>query len=80
MTESGWYVRTGEGADTAAAAKYLDGVDVDTALGDRFTAAVDAVFEVNARGLEGVDRVRELQRITGENTESQAGPRPGEAP
>lgn len=73
MTESGWYVHTREGLAIAESARYLEGVDVDAALGDRFEAAVEAVFEVNARGLEGLERLLELRRVAG-----QAGPRPTE--
>lgn len=79
MTESGWYVRTSEDAAISEAAKYLEGVDVDAVLGERFTAAVEAVFEVNARGLEGAERLQELRRIAVEKAQPQAGPPPGEA-
>lgn len=59
---SGWYMSTGEGRAVAAGTEDLEGLDLDQVLDGRFRAAVLAVAEVNASGMDdGPERFDQIR-------------------
>jgi soluble cytochrome b562 len=63
--ESGWYVRTSEADALAESSEYLQGVNIDAALGDKFDKAIHAVLQVNETNSAavGAERLKDVRAV-----------------